>query len=94
MGRIGKRWCISVTRDLFVYIEWVDITSQADPWLDIEEAVKLKPAQMMTCGWIIREDEESIVIASTIDKNEEIVGDVNCIPHRSIDKIIPLEHPG
>lgn len=68
-------------------IRWTDITSYDGSWMGLEEAKALKPAQMETLGWIIKEDEDYIVIASTLDSGEDIVGSINAIPRGVISEI-------
>ena len=50
----------------------------------------MKPAVMVSVGWIVKETAEFVTIASTLDTEEELVGDVNCIPRRSIMEIAPV----
>jgi len=71
-------------------VTWLDITSQTEPWIDVGEAKEMKPAKMITLGWIVKETHEFITLASTLDAEEELVGDVNCIPRPAILSIIHL----
>jgi hypothetical protein len=71
-----------------VLVRWTDITSYDGSWMGLEEAKALKPAQMETLGWIIRSDETYIVLASTMDANEDVVGNVNAIPRAVISEIV------
>lgn len=75
-------------------VKWLDITSQSEPWISLEEAISMKPAVMVSLGWIIKETLEYITIASTVDTEEELVGDVNCIPRLVIIEMIPLSSTG
>ena len=61
-------------------ILWTDITGQERPWLTHEEAISLEPILMKTVGYIIHEDDEKIVVCSTMDTEEEHYGNVNAIP--------------
>jgi len=70
--------------------KWLDITSQSEPWMSLDDALEMKPAVMMSVGWIVKETPEYITIASTYDTDEELVGDVNCIPRKTIMEIIPV----
>ncbi len=74
-----------------VRITWLDITSQTDPWIDIDDAMEMKPAIMISVGWIVKENIDFVTLASTVDTEEELVGDVNCIPRPTIMNIEPLE---
>lgn len=84
-----------MTNDRFKNIDpkmfkWLDITSQSEPWMSVEDALDMKPAVMLSVGWIVKETPEYITIASTLDMEEELVGDVNCIPRKTIMEIIPI----
>ena len=61
-------------------ILWTDISGQERPWLTHEEAISLEPILMKTVGYIIHEDDEKIVVCSTMDTEEEHYGNVNAIP--------------
>ena len=61
-------------------ILWNDISGQERPWLTHEEAISLEPILMKTVGYIIHEDDEKIVVCSTMDTEEEHYGNVNAIP--------------
>tara|TARA_R100000234_G_scaffold30961_1_gene18215 strand:- start:539 stop:754 length:216 start_codon:yes stop_codon:yes gene_type:complete len=56
--------------------------------MGLEEAKALKPAQMETLGWIVRSEEDYIVIVSTMDSSEDLVGNINAIPHSAITEIV------
>ncbi|MGB0165206.1 MAG: hypothetical protein ACPF9I_07335, partial [Candidatus Thalassarchaeaceae archaeon] len=61
-------------------ILWTDISGQERPWLTHEEAISLEPILMKTVGYIIHEDDEKIVVCSTMSTDEEHYGNVNAIP--------------
>jgi hypothetical protein len=61
-------------------ILWTDISGQERPWLTHEEAVSLEPILMKTVGYIIHEDDEKIVVCSTMATDEEHYGNLNAIP--------------
>ena len=50
-----------------MWVKWLDITSQGDPWIDMADAVAMKPAVMVSLGWIIREAPDFFTLASTLD---------------------------
>jgi len=78
-----------------VLVRWTDITSYDGSWMGLEEAKALKPAQMETLGWIIRSEENYIVVVSTMDSSEDLVGNVNAIPRNAISEIVkrPVDGP-
>lgn len=59
---------------------WTDISGQERPWLSYEEAIGLEPILMKTVGYIIHEDDEKVVVCSTMATDEEHYGNVNAIP--------------
>ena len=61
-------------------ILWNDISGQERPWLTHEEAISLEPILMRTVGYIIHEDDEKIVVCSTMNTEEEHYGNLNAIP--------------
>ena len=69
-------------------VRWTDINSYDGSWIGLDDAKSLKPAPMETLGWIIKETEDYIVIASTLDMNDEIVGNVNAIPRAVISEVV------
>jgi len=71
-----------------VLVRWTDIASHDGAWMDLEDAKALKPGQMQTLGWVIKETPDYIVVASTIDQDEDIVGSVNAIPRTVITEIV------
>jgi hypothetical protein len=75
-------------------VKWLDITSQGDPWIDMADAMAMKPAVMVSLGWIIREAPDFFTLASTLDTEEELVGDVNCIPRAAILEMKCLSSDG
>ena len=75
-------------------VKWLDITAQSEPWISLDEAKDMKPAVMVSLGWIIKETLEYITIASTVDTEDELVGDVNCIPRAAILEMKCLSSDG
>lgn len=80
----------SLKIDNMILVTWVDITSQTEPWIDVEEARQLRPARMITAGWIVEQTPEYLTIASTVDLDSDLVGDVNCIPTRTLLEVKSL----
>ena len=74
---------------ILAQVTWFDITSKAEPWISLEEAMDMKPAKMQTLGWIIFQNPDYLVIASTLEVSEDLAGDVNCLP---IGTILEIEN--
>lgn len=68
-----------------VLIVWLDIAGKDDAWMDITDAKSMKPGRMITSGWVLKETEDYIVVASSLDMNEGIVGNINAIPRCVIE---------
>ena len=74
-----------------VLVKWIDISSFDGPWMTKAEAKELKPIHMETLGWIIHETEEYIIVVSTLDNENDSVGNVNCLPRTLITDIKTIE---
>ena len=62
-------------------------------WLDIEEALKIKPPEVHSVGYVLKETKEYIILAADIGSNQidKDVGRVTVIPGQWIvDKKIVL----
>lgn len=70
-----------------VVVVWLDIAGRDDAWMDISDAKGLKPGRMITSGWLVKESEDHIVIASSLDTQEGLAGNVNAIPRCVIESI-------
>tara|TARA_R110000824_G_scaffold195727_1_gene378601 strand:+ start:627 stop:890 length:264 start_codon:yes stop_codon:yes gene_type:complete len=86
---------VTSEKRILARITWLDITSKSEPWIHIDEALEMKPAKMQTLGWIIFDNSEYVIIASTLEISEDLAGDVNCIPFGTILEIekLPLTNP-
>lgn len=72
----------------WLVVHWCDIVGVDDPWITGAEADALQPARMITAGWLVKDTEEFLVIASTLEDAEDPqLGNVNCIPKGVISKI-------
>jgi len=62
-------------------------------WLDLEEALKIKPPEVRYVGYVLKETKECIILAADIGSNQidKDVGRVTVIPGQWIvDKKIIL----
>ena len=53
-----------------VKIIWKDAKSYANEWVSIEEAERLKLAEVETKGYLINDTGESVIIAQSFNGNE------------------------
>ena len=76
-----------------IIINWIDISSHDGAWMDLEEALKFKPIAIETCGWMIKETEDYVVVVSSVsfDEDDNVIGSVNAIPRGCIVSIKRLE---
>lgn len=62
---------------------WKDIVSQAE-WSELEDAKKREPVDCVTVGWVVRQDENTTVLASEFNfKDNKVidgVGNTTSIP--------------
>lgn len=69
-----------------VLIEWEDATYELDP-----TEVDLKPAILHTVGWIVREDDKVVILASEYNNGRAIgFRQALCLPRSLIHQITPL----
>jgi hypothetical protein len=79
----------------WVLIHWLDITSFEQPWASKEEASELLPVKMWSAGVILKETDDHIVAAGTVDPVDEgSYGNVNAIPKGVIISIRTLKESG
>ena len=66
---------------------WKDIVSQAE-WSELEDAKKREPVDCVTVGWVVRQDENTTVLASEFNfKDNKVidnVGNTTSIPTANI----------
>ena len=74
-------------------IRWLDAYEMESGWLDLEEALKIKPPEVRSVGYVLKETKEYIILAADIGSNQidKDVGRVTVIPGQWIvDKKIIL----
>jgi hypothetical protein len=74
-------------------IKWLDAYEMESGWLDLEDALKIKPPEVRSVGYVLKETKEYIILAADIgsDKIDQDVGRVTVIPGQWIvDKKIIL----
>jgi hypothetical protein len=73
-----------------VAVTWKDITSQADWVGELEQVLEeCNPILCVTVGWILKEDEEVMVLADSATKDRTF-GGVTAIPKSVVVEIIDL----
>ena len=74
-----------------VKVEWRDAMSDDNTWQELEELAKqvLRP---VTCvGWILSENENNIILISSLDEESQCGGGGCTIPKNCITKLTKLE---
>jgi hypothetical protein len=74
-------------------VTWLDINS-GDRWMDLEEAIawgeEKYAADFVTVGYILHQTPDFVIIAATIDTDQESYHDISMIPCSVIKSITPL----
>lgn len=74
-----------------VCVTWVDIVSDSGGWSTLSEAMEYRPLTVETQGWIIYEDDDFIILVSTLspplEDEEPAVGGIHAIPRGCITNI-------
>ena len=74
-------------------IRWLDAYEMESGWLDLEEALKIKPPEVRSVGYVLKETKDYIILAADIGSNQidKDVGRVTVIPGQWIvDKKVIL----
>jgi hypothetical protein len=91
MLALGPQYDDSETPLAPVLIEWLDIVGVDSAWLSRDDLESLEPTLMVTAGWVLKETEEFLVIAGTLEVGGDLqVGNVNCIPKSVVVSRKPL----
>ena len=63
-------------------IKWLDAYEMESGWLDLEDALKIKPPEVRSVGYVLKETEEYIILAGDLgsDQIDKDVGRVTVIP--------------
>lgn len=77
-------------------VTWIDIVSDGGGWSTLSEAMEYHPLTVETQGWIIYENEEFIIMVSTLspalEDEEPSVGGVHAIPRGCVINIAQTSH--
>jgi len=74
-------------------VRWLDAYEMESGWLDLEDALKIKPPEVRSVGYVLKETKEYIILAGDLgsDQIDKDVGRVTVIPGQWIvDKKIIL----
>lgn len=79
---------------ILAVVEWVDSRGGPEGWERKSEATSMDICRAKSVGWVIREDSESIMLASHIigDDDPQVSG-VVCIPKQAITSMDVVEDP-
>ncbi len=66
---------------------WEDAVSQ-DEWQDLKEAIKLEPAKIISIGFVLKEDEKSMLLALNFHPEEERVSQTISVLKSTVLQVI------
>jgi len=72
----------------YVEVKWCDATGNSAV-IDIDEAMKLKPAKVTSHGYLLKETNDFIIICSTMYE-DGMVSEIVCIPKKWVLKITQI----
>lgn len=73
-----------------VEIEWLDAQTWSGSAEEFEEIIKWKPIVSYSCGYLVHEDNEKVII-SFLNFGDELTKHFQMIPVKMIKKIIKLK---
>lgn len=83
---------IAAAKKRAVFIEWVD-SCGAGHWQNADKVTeRLKATTVISVGYVLRDDDEEIVIAMSLDVVTEDVAHVLAIPHVAVVGIWEIDH--
>ena len=76
-----------------VVVTWLDITSEHNGWFDLEDVHLLAHALAVTPGWVLKEDDDNLYMASALVAHK---GDLQysfdtTIPKGCVKKIVKVK---
>ena len=77
-------------KETIVVVNWTDATSYTS-WMDRTQAMKEKPLAMTSVGFLVSKKGKSVIIATSLDKDQDRVGDAFIIPKGWITHITKVE---
>jgi hypothetical protein len=76
-----------------VYVEWEDAEHEGG-WSDLAEEVLHRLGTIASIGWLIHEDKQRIVVASSVARGSLQIGNKQYIPTDQIRKIKKMRQAG
>lgn len=77
-----------------VLVTWKDIVGVEETWVDLDEARAVRVAVVDTMGWIITDDEEFLIVVSSLFRDHSDAGSVTTIPKGCIVSICQITEAG
>ena len=89
MNEIGQK--VSKKDLNLVQVEWLDAMSDDNTWQDLKELQEQKLRPVTSVGYIIKEDNDSVILVSSFDEESQcggggVVIPTNCITKKTILK--------
>ena len=88
LGQVGKTTKDNPRSQLYE-VKWLDAYEMESGWQNLEDAIKIKPPEISSVGYVLKETQEYIILAADIgsDQMDNDVGRVNVIPGQWILEI-------
>lgn len=88
LGQAGETTKVDPRSQLYE-IKWLDAYEMESGWQTLEDALKIKPPEVSSVGYVLKETQEYIILAADIgsDKMDNDVGRVTVIPGQWIVEI-------
>ena len=88
LGQVGKTTKDNPRSQLYE-VKWLDAYEMESGWQNLEDAIKIKPPEISSVGYVLKETQEYIILAADIgsDKMDNDVGRVTVIPGQWILEI-------
>lgn len=67
-------------------VTWVDSATRRPPWSSDDEALSLRPTDVITVGWLMKRGRRRIVLAQSLSSSTQI-GNVFTIPRGCVKSI-------
>ena len=81
LGQVGKTTKDNPRSQLYE-VKWLDAYEMESGWQNLEDAIKIKPPEISSVGYVLKETQEYIILAADIgsDQMDNDVGRVTVIP--------------
>ena len=81
LGQVGPTTQTHPRKKLYV-VRWLDAYEKESGWHSLNDALKIRPPEVLSVGYVLAETQEYLILAADIgsDKMDNDVGRVQVIP--------------